>query len=300
MHRRGPHSQIVGGGFEGGDEAHYDPTVSDDAYATGGARLPPGRAPQKKRAGWPEVLLSLSQADLRIRYGRGPLRLLRWLLEPFALAGVYLVFVAVVLNRPGHAIGLSLACAVVPFQLLMATTINALGSITARRSIILNMKFNRLLIPLATTLTEMAVFAASFALIVMMMLIYGVGPASSLVWLPVALLMNVLLAVALAFPAALFGLWFKELRVFAISFMRTLFFLAPSLVPHSVTTGLAYNLLKLNPLTGLFDTYRDIFLYDRTPAAWAVLYPTGVALVLLGIAVPVYRHEQDQFAKVVE
>jgi lipopolysaccharide transport system permease protein len=282
------------------NEAHYDPTVGDDTYAADGARVPPEQERFKKGAGWLDVLLSLTQADLRVRYGRGRLRVLRWLVEPFALAGVYLVFVAVVLNRPGHAVGLSLACAVVPFQLLMTTTTNALGSITTRRSIILNMKFNRLLIPLATTLTEMAVFAASFSLIVMMMLVYSVGPSSSLVWLPAALLVNILLAVALAFPAALFGLWFRELRVFAISLMRTLFFLAPSLVPHSVTTGLAYNLLKLNPLTGLFDTYRDIFLNDRTPAAWAVLYPAGFALVLLGLSVPLYRREQDQFAKVVE
>jgi lipopolysaccharide transport system permease protein len=235
-----------------------------------------------------------------MRYGRGRLRVLRWLLEPFALAGVYLVFVAVVLNRPGHAVGLSLACAVVPFQLLMMTTTNSLGSITARRSIILNMKFNRLLIPLATTFTEIAVFVASFALIVMMMLIYGVAPTSSLIWLPVAVLVNVLLAVAIAYPAALFGLWYRELRVFAISFMRTLFFLAPSLVPHSVTSGLAYDLLKLNPLTGLFDMYRDIFLYGRTPAAWSVLYPAGVALLLLALTVPLFRREQHQFAKVVE
>lgn len=235
-----------------------------------------------------------------MRYGRGRLRALRWLVEPFALAGVYLVFVAVVLNRPGTAVGLSLACAVVPFQLLMTTATNALGSITTRRSIILNMTFNRLLIPIATTLTEIVVFAASFSLIVVMMAIYGVGPKTSLVWLPVALLVNVLLALGLAFPFALFGLWFRELRIFAISFMRTLFFLAPSLVPHSVTSGHAYDLLKLNPLTGLFDTYRDVFLYGRTPAAWAVLYPAAIALLLLGLSVPLYRREQGQFAKVVE
>jgi homopolymeric O-antigen transport system permease protein len=247
-----------------------------------------------------DVLLSLTQADLRMRYGRGRLRALRWLVEPFALAGVYLVFVAVVLNRPGTAVGLSLACAVVPFQLLMTTTTNALGSITTRRSIILNMSFNRLLIPLATTLTEIVVFAASFSLLVVMMAIYGVGPKTSLVWLPFALGVNVLLAVGLSFPFALFGLWFRELRIFAISFMRTLFFLAPSLVPHSVTSGTAYNLLKLNPLTGLFDTYRDIFLYGTTPAAWALLYPAGVAVLLLALFVPLYRREQSQFAKVVE
>jgi ABC-type polysaccharide/polyol phosphate export permease len=59
-------------------------------------------------------------------------------------------------------------------------------------------------------------------------------------------------------------------------------------------------LLKLNPLTGLFDMYRDIFLYGRTPAAWSVLYPAGVALLLLALTVPLFRREQHQFAKVVE
>jgi ABC-type polysaccharide/polyol phosphate export permease len=133
-----------------------------------------------------------------------------------------------------------------------------------------------------------------------MMAIYDVGPQTSLVWLPAAIAINVLLAVAIAFPASLFGLWFRELRVFAISFMRTLFFLAPSFVPHTVTSGTAYDLLKLNPLTGLFDTYRDIFLYGRTPAAWALLYPAGVAALLLAMTLPMYRREQYQFAKVVE
>jgi ABC-type polysaccharide/polyol phosphate export permease len=298
---RSAHFPIVGSLSGAGETPHYDQSVSDDPHATAGMRVASRHHDRAARQPpWVDVLLSLTQADLRMRYGRGRLRALRWLVEPFALAGVYLIFVAVVLNRPGTAVGLSLACAVVPFQLLMTTATNALGSITTRRSIILNMTFNRLLIPIATTLTEIVVFAASFSLIVVMMAIYGVGPKTSLVWLPVALLVNVLLALGLAFPFALFGLWFRELRIFAISFMRTLFFLAPSLVPHSVTSGHAYDLLKLNPLTGLFDTYRDVFLYGRTPAAWAVLYPAAIALLLLGLSVPLYRREQGQFAKVVE
>lgn len=253
-----------------------------------------------RRPPWFDVLASMTRADLSARYGRSRWRILRWLLEPFALLGIYLVFVAVVLNRPGTATGLSLACAVVPFQLIITTVTSSLSAITTRRSIILNMSFNRMLIPIATTLTEVTVFAASLVLIVVMMAIYGVAPGMSIAWFPLAVLVNIVLALGLAFPAALFGLWFRELRVFAISFVRTLFFLAPSLVPHSVTSGVAYNLLKLNPLTGLFDTYRDIFLYHRTPAAWALLYPMAVGVLLLALTVPLYRNEQLQFAKVVE
>jgi hypothetical protein len=35
-----------------------------------------------------ELLLALTESDLRARYGRGGVRLLKWLLDPFALVGV--------------------------------------------------------------------------------------------------------------------------------------------------------------------------------------------------------------------
>jgi ABC-type polysaccharide/polyol phosphate export permease len=53
-------------------------------------------------------------------------------------------------------------------------------------------------------------------------------------------------------------------------------------------------------LTGLFESYRSIFLYGEAPAAWHLLYPLAIAAALLAIFVPIYRTEQYQFAKVVE
>src|SRR5215211_8854929 len=79
-----------------------------------------------------EVLRALIESDLRSRYGRGPWRFIRWLLEPFALVGVYLILVTFVLDRPGEDVGLSLACAVVPFQLVMLTIANAMTALDAR------------------------------------------------------------------------------------------------------------------------------------------------------------------------
>src|SRR5262245_4970945 len=101
-----------------------------------------------------DVLVALTIADLRLRYGRGARRLLKWLLDPFALVGVYLLFVTFVLDLGGKAPGLSLACAVVPFQLIMSTVINAMIAVTTRSTIILNMSFKRVLIPISSVLTE--------------------------------------------------------------------------------------------------------------------------------------------------
>jgi ABC-type polysaccharide/polyol phosphate export permease len=247
-----------------------------------------------------DVLIALTQSDLRARYGRGPLRLLKWLLDPFALVGVYLLLVVVVLDREGSAPGLSLACAVIPFQLLMMSVIASMSAIKLRKPIILNMGFRRSLIPLSSVMTETVAFGASLFLLVLMMAAYRVEPTFALLWLPLVLFVNIAFAVACAYPGALFGLWFPDLRVFAISFVRTLFFLAPGLVALAEIPDGAAGIVRLNPLTGLFESYRSIFLYGEAPAAWHLLYPLAIAAALLAIFVPIYRTEQYQFAKVVE
>jgi ABC-type polysaccharide/polyol phosphate export permease len=259
-------------------------------------RTSPERRSLRRRA---ELLVALTESDLRARYGRGGVRLFKWLLDPFALVGVYLLLVSVVLDRPGAAPGLSLACAVVPFQLLMMSVINAMGAVDLRRSIILNMSFERAFIPASSVLTETVAFAASFLLLVLMLVIYRIAPTFALLWFPVVVAVNVLLAVALAYTASLVGIWFSDLRQFAISAVRTLFFLAPGLVPLSMIGGRANDLLRLNPLSGVFEGYRSVLLYGRRPSAWELLVPTAISLVVLAITLPVYVSEQKQFAKVV-
>lgn len=246
-----------------------------------------------------DLLAALAVSDLRARYGRGRMRAVKWLVDPFAVVGVYLLLVALVLDRGGRAPGLSLACAVVPFQLIMMACVNGLRAVELRRSIILNMSFPRLLIPVAGTLTESLAFGASLVLLALMMAIYGIAPTPAILWLPVALAVTVLLAVAVAYPAALIGLWYPEMHLFLVSLVRTLFFLAPGLVALDQIGGHTRDVLPINPLTGLFESYRDALLYGHSPAAWQLLVPIGVAVALLAVSVPVFRREQASFAKLV-
>lgn len=259
-----------------------------------------GRAPGLTPVRAIELLAALSQADLRARYGRGPSRLVKWLLDPFALVGVYLVLVTVVLDRQGAAPGLSLACAVVPFQLLMMTVVSSLGAVAERQSILANMGFPRGLLPVASAITESIAFGASSLLLVSMMIVYGVEPTAAIAWLPLVVATNLVFAGALAYPASLLGVWVRDLRPFIVSFVRTLFFLAPGLIALDQITGGANDLVRLNPLGGIFEGYRSVLLYGETPAAWEILYPLGTAAVVLALFVPIYRCEQRHFAKVID
>lgn len=234
------------------------------------------------------------------RYGRGPWQLFKWLIDPFALTGVYLAFVVFVLSRPGSAPGLSVSCAVVPFQLVIATVITSLDSRNARASIIANMEFPRTYIPAAAAFTEAVAFVASLLLFAAMMAAYAVAPTIAVLWLPVVLVVNVAFAVAVSYPAALFALWLPDLRSFAVSMVRTAFFLAPGVVPLSQVPGRAHDLMRINPLTGLFESYRAVLLHGSTPDAWMLLTPLAAAALLAAVFVPIYHREQPHLAKVIE
>jgi lipopolysaccharide transport system permease protein len=247
-----------------------------------------------------DVLISLTVSDLKVRYGRGRWQLVKWIADPFALVGVYLALVTVVLDRPGYAPGLALACAVIPFQLFTTTVVNALSAIAERRSIVLNMGFDRMLLPLSGVLTETVAFAASLILLALMMAVYTVAPTLATLWLPVVIAVTLILCAGVAYPAALLGIWMPEIGNFVMSFVRVLFFIAPGLIPLSQIHGTAHDLLLLNPMTGLFESYRDALLYGHSPGAVELLYPAVVGGVMLLAFVPLFRAEQRQLAKIVE
>jgi ABC-type polysaccharide/polyol phosphate export permease len=245
-----------------------------------------------------EVIAALTNSDLKVRYGRGRFTLVKWLLDPFAAVGVYLLLVAFVLNRRGFAVGLSIACAVVPFQLVMMTIINALRAVDLRRSVITNMAFDKSLIPVASMCTEAIGFSACFVLLGLLMVAYGITPTVWILMLPAVILVTLFFATACAFPAALIGLWKPELIPFVMSVARATYFVAPGLVALRYVYGHTHDLLILNPLTGLFEGFRDALLYGQAPAWWELAYPAAFGALLIAVVYPLWRREAPHFAKV--
>lgn len=246
-----------------------------------------------------DVLRVLAGTDLQVRYGRGGMRVLKWLIDPVAALGVYLVLVAFVLNRDEPVVGLSLACAIVPFQFVVTSVINALSSVSSRGSIIVNMSFPRFLLPLASVVTESAGSAASLLMLPAMMFAYGVAVTPAVLWVVVALAVTILLSAALAYPASLIGIWWPEYQGLAVSLVRTMFFLAPGLVALDEIVGATRDLMPVNPLTGIFETFRDALVYGQAPAAWELAAPLLAAALLFAIFLPVYAREQAALAKLV-
>ena len=256
------------------------------------------RLPETSMRRRAHVLVALTRGDLRVRHGRGRTQIVKWLIEPFALVGVYLLL-RLILDRRGEATGLTLACSVVPFQIVLLSCVSAMTAVSNREPVLLNMRFDRLLIPPAAVLTEGVAFGASFLLFPITMIMYGVAPTTALLWLPVVVAVTFVLAMGAAWPATLIGLWVPSVRQFAAQVLRIAYFAAPGLVSLAETSEDVRRWIVFNPLTGLFEAYRDVFLYGTSPAFWELAYPAGVGIALALLFIPVYRREERHFAKLV-
>ncbi|MDQ3851176.1 MAG: hypothetical protein M3296_11255 [Actinomycetota bacterium] len=265
------------------------PPVSPAPDAPGAAR------PLTRRL---HVLLALARSDLRIRYGRGGWQVVNWLVNPFALVGIYLLL-RVVLGRGGNEAALSIACAVVPFQTVLLAFESSMGAVTLREPILLNRRFDRMLIPPAAVVTESLAFAASFLMFPLTMVYYGVGPTLALLWVPVVVAATLVLALGVAWPAALLGIWLPTTKIFASQGLRILFFAAPGVVALAEVPEEVRRWIVFNPLTGLFESFRHVFLYGDSPKLWQLAYPAAVGALLMLAFLPIYRREQRHFAKLV-
>jgi lipopolysaccharide transport system permease protein len=270
----------------------------EESRGAAGARVGAVSSPLHKSLGQVvDQLFVLTASDLRARYGRGGWQLIKWLIDPFALVGVYMLMVTFIFYRRPPAAALSLGCSIIPFQLMTMTVTNSLGAVQLRAPILGNMRFSRILLPISTTLTETLGFAASLVLLAMLMAVYGQAPTMHLLWLIPALTVTVILGIAVAYPTTLIGVWAPDIRGVMLSFVRATYLLAPGLVTLSAIHGRTNTLVRLNPLTGLFEAIRHAVLYRSAPPAWELLYPLGFAIALLLIFVPIYWREQDHFAK---
>lgn len=274
--------------------------MEEGAVGTRAAPMPLGRQWLRELSRSVEQLRVLTYSDLRARYGRGRWQLVKWLVDPFALVGVYMLLVTFIFYRRPYGVGLALACSIIPFQLITMTVANSLSAVQLRGSIIANLRFPRILLPISTTLTETLGFAASLVLLVMMMAIYGIAPTISILWLPLVLANTVLFGIAVAYPTTLIGVWAPDMRGLIQSLVRAAYFVGPGLVTLAAIHGRTNTLIRFNPLTGLIEGLRHAVLYRSAPPAWELLYPLAFSALLLLIFVPIYRREQDHFAKVVE
>jgi ABC-type polysaccharide/polyol phosphate export permease len=184
-----------------------------------------------------------------------------------------------------------------PWRYFQEAITRGLTLVSSYGNLIIARPLPRGVLPLVPVATEGASLLVGMLLVPPMMIWYGVGASPALLALPVVLLTLVVLVTGPTYLASVYGVHFPDFRAPIMTILRLGFLISTALVaPGRIGGNRLAALFRANPMSAIFDSFRDILIAGRLPTA-RLLYPLTVGVVLLAVGRLVYRWWEPQMAK---
>ena len=157
----------------------------------------------------------------------------------------------------------------------------AVNSLTGNVSLVTKVHFPREIFPFSAVIVSLVDTAVAWALLALMMAYYGVAPSSTIAFLPVVVVVQLLFTAAVALVLSMSNLFFRDVKyIFDIAIMVWMF--ASSVVYPITNVGPRIGaLMALNPMTHILDAYRAVIFDGRIPDSPAFMVTAVSSAVLL-------------------
>jgi len=251
----------------------------------------------------------LASRELKSTYEMNLVGFAWWMLEPLTLTLVYVVLVSFILKAAEPAFPLYVVTALLPFKWMTSSLTGAMTVVRSNTNLIQDLYFPRALLPIAEVVTSMAHFAVGLLIVPAFMAVYGIGPSWNVLWLPVIVAAQFILCLGLCYPLAVWGVNYRNLPGLIGNLFRLWLYLSPALwaLETRVSDPMHRNLIRLNPLTGLFEAYHGAIGVLPVPGSdtmtksgrpgWALAYAAGFGIVALLLGGWYFIRRETQFGK---
>ena len=262
-----------------------------------------GLVPLELRELWEyrDLLYLFVWRDIKVRYKQTLVGTSWAIIQPFIAMIVLSLFFGKLAKMPseGTPYPIFAYSALVPWTYLVNVLSQSSNSVVSNRAVVTRVYFPRLIIPMTTVMTGLMDFCIAFAMLLVMMLFYGIWPTAAIFTLPFFLLLGIVTALGL-------GLWLAALNVkyrdigFTLPFLTQIwFFVTPIAYPSSLVPERWQAIYGLNPMAGVVEGFRWALLGKTEPPGMIFAVSVLVAVCLLIGGLYFFRHKEDTFADVV-
>jgi len=251
-----------------------------------------------------DLLLTLAQRDVKVRYKQTALGILWVVLQPL-LAALIFAFVFGRIARMDsegiHPYFVFAYAGLLGWNAFNSTLTRASSSIVESNRLVSKVYFPRLVLPLSTCLTTLIDFTVALVLLVMMMAFFHIAPHWPALLLPAWLALLILLAIGIGLYTSALMVSYRDLQYALPPFLQLLLYASP--VAYSAAAApVPHRLLRyyyLNPVAGLLEGFRWS-VFGTTQVHWgAVAYSAGMVVVVFIFGAISFKRMERRFADVI-
>lgn len=248
-----------------------------------------------------ELLYFFTWRDIKVRYKQTVLGAAWAIIQPFFTMVIFSVFFGSLLNVPSDEIPYPIFsyAALVPWQFFVSGLGQAANSLVGSAQMLRKIYFPRLVMPIATILSNLVDFGLAFVVLLGMMLYFGTIPDANIIWLPAFLLLALVTALGAGLWLAVMNVQFRDIR-YAVPFITQFWFFAtPITYPSSLLEEPWRTLYGINPMAGVVEGFRWALLGSGNPPGPMALVSGIAAVILLISGLFYFRRMEKTFADVV-
>jgi lipopolysaccharide transport system permease protein len=248
-----------------------------------------------------ELLYFLVWRDVKVRYKQTVLGAAWAIIQPFCTMVVFSLFFGRLANIPSDGIPYPVFsfAALVPWTFFANGLSKASTSLVLSANLIKKVYFPRLAMPIASVLGGVVDFILAFAVLLGMLLYYGMLPTVHVLWLPLFLLLALVTSLGVALWLSSLHVQFRDVQ-YIIPFLTQLWlFLTPIAYPSSLLSEPWRTLYGINPMAGVIEGFRWALLGTDTAPGLIITLSALVALALLVSGGLYFRRMEKTFADVV-
>lgn len=246
-----------------------------------------------------DIVLALTQKELRVRYKNYALGYLWSLAQPLAFAGVFYFAFKIVMRVSVENFVFFLLAGLFPWQWFSNSISQSPLFFLNNASIIKKVAFPRHAVVVSCILQDAIHFLFSIPIIALVALSYGKYP--TFIWVvgvPVIMIIQMLFMVGAGLILGSINMFFRDLERLTALFMMLLFYFTPIVYSEAQIPARFHRYLFLNPAVSFTVAWRRLFmegLLDFTALGWMLLH-AGVVVIIGTI---LYRRLAPRFAEAI-
>jgi lipopolysaccharide transport system permease protein len=234
--------------------------------------------------------------DIKVRYAQSVLGVGWALIQPLFNMVVFTIIFGKLakLSSDGSPYYLFSLVALVPWHYFSGALSDASGSLVGGSNLVNKVYFPRMILPLAAALSKMVDFIIALTITVALLLFSGRLPSGTVLLLP-------LLCLLMFFSASGVGMWLTSLAVqyrdirYGLGFgLQLLMYGSPVVYSVSVIPDKWIYLYACNPMVGVIESFRSIFLGTRA-FPWDLLAVGSFSTFILLISGAFYFRRMEKF-----
>lgn len=245
-----------------------------------------------------EFILYKSYTEIKSDSARSYLGLLWWIIEPALYLFSYYVVFVLVLNRKSPDFIPSFLCGAVVWKWFSSGLNGGSHAISTHRGLLQQVYVPKYVFPIIAVLGSTIRFLPVFAIFSIFLLLYGVPVQTTWLMVPIVMLIQLCLVMALAMLVGTFTPFMPDLKVVIDNGMMVLFFVSGIFFNINEVQEPLKGYLLLNPMAGLIDEYRNVMIRGIWPNTGRLTLILLVSVALGALALALLKKMDSRYGKV--